>query len=214
MGFKNILAVLALFFAAACVSKDSAQMPGIEPLPMRKRLLVAVTDFKDNTQGAQYFSFLSKSTGDMVYELQRTGCFRIIERQRLKVLLNEHKLNITELVDPATVKKAGKLIGIEAVLLGDLALIREEKNNVAGVVKDTRETIEVILTARLVAIDTGEILAAAKKSVVTHNTFSDIAGGAVKSGQALDTKNLARKALAEFAPVMARQMALQILSRR
>ncbi len=70
--------------------------------------------------------------------------FDFIERQQLEAILQELKLSQTELIDPATAAKVGKLAAAEGVLV--------------GTVVETPQALDVY--ARLVDVETSVILAA------------------------------------------------------
>lgn len=46
--------------------------------------------------------------------------FEVVDRTHLKVLLKEHKLSVTGLIDPQTARKLGKIAGVEALVTGSL----------------------------------------------------------------------------------------------
>lgn len=70
--------------------------------------------------------------------------FDFVERQRLAAILREHKLSQSNLADPATAVKTGKIATAEGI--------------VAGMVTETPTSLEVF--ARFVDVDTGVVLAA------------------------------------------------------
>jgi TolB-like protein len=91
----------------------------------------------------------SSPTGEAVYDafvsaLVRQGRFDLVERVTVEDVLRELKLSASELVDPTTAVKAGRLASAEALL--------------TGTVVETERAVEVI--ARLVDTETSLILAA------------------------------------------------------
>jgi Curli production assembly/transport component CsgG/Glucodextranase, domain B len=70
--------------------------------------------------------------------------FDLVERQQLEVVLRELKLSQTELVDPATAAKVGKLVAAEGILIGS--------------VTETPQALEVFV--RFVDVETAVVLAA------------------------------------------------------
>ena len=61
--------------------------------------------------------------GEMVYDslyhaLVNQKRFRLVERAELDKILQELKLSQTELVDPATAAKVGKIVAAECILVG------------------------------------------------------------------------------------------------
>ena len=70
--------------------------------------------------------------------------FELVERQQLEIVLQELKLSQTELVDPATAAKIGKLVAAEGILI--------------GAVTETPQALEVFV--RLIDVETAVVLAA------------------------------------------------------
>lgn len=50
-----------------------------------------------------------------------TANFRLIARHELSAILKEHNLQMTDLIDPKTVKRIGKITGLDATLTGSYA---------------------------------------------------------------------------------------------
>ena len=102
--------------------------------------VVEVTDVwgRRNTLGA----FLSeKLTGS----LRRTSSFDVVERKSLHRIFDELKLGFTGMVDPASVREAGKILGVEAILV--------------GTVTDLGRSVD--LSVRLIHTETAMVLASA-----------------------------------------------------
>jgi hypothetical protein len=70
--------------------------------------------------------------------------FDFFERQQLEAILREQKLSQTELVDPATAARIGKIIGVEGILMVS--------------VTETPQAVEIF--ARFVDVETSAVLAA------------------------------------------------------
>jgi tetratricopeptide (TPR) repeat protein len=70
--------------------------------------------------------------------------FELVERQQLEIVLQELKLSQTDLVDPATAAKIGKLVAAEGILM--------------GAVSETPQSLEVFV--RLIDVETAIVLAA------------------------------------------------------
>src|SRR5713101_2416494 len=81
------------------------------------RKTVAVVDFTD-LQGnvTELGRFLAEELSvDLVGDAKG---FEVIERTQLKVILQEHKLATTGLIDPQTARKLGQIAGVDALVTG------------------------------------------------------------------------------------------------
>jgi len=100
---------------------------------------IAVVDFSDiNGQILPAGSVISEM---LIGELFRTGRYVIVERKLLSSVLEQHKLNMTGLVDEFTARKVGKLLGVDYI--------------VTGTVIDLGSVLNV--NARTISIETGSI---------------------------------------------------------
>jgi len=104
---------------------------------------IAVLDFTD-VQG-QATSSGAVIAELLIGELFRTGRYEIVERKHLSALLEQHRLNMTGLVDESTARRVGKLLGVDYI--------------VTGTVIDLGTALNV--NARTIAIETGSISAIA-----------------------------------------------------
>jgi TolB-like protein len=120
---------------------------------------IAVVDFTD-LQGrpTELGRFLAE---EFAVALTRTHKgFEIIDRAHLKTILAEHKLAATGLIDPATAKKLGQIIGADALLSGSMTPFSES----------VRIAVKVITT------DTGRIIAADTSDLPKTSTITELLG--------------------------------------
>jgi curli biogenesis system outer membrane secretion channel CsgG len=128
-----------------------------------KKLLVAVVDFKNQTGDTENDSLAKGLAGSFINELQKTKKFRIIERERLESLLTELKLNMSGMVDAENAKQIGKQLGVDALIFGNLSAIKYSQNKQTILIMYTEgQKTEVSLDARIVKVETGEVLATAE----------------------------------------------------
>ncbi len=89
-------------------------------VPEGRTLIIAVSDFPD----------LQKTVSDLgryiaerlVTRLSaRPEKFRVIERSRLDQVLSELRFSYTDLVDPANAERLGKMLGVQAIVVGTLS---------------------------------------------------------------------------------------------
>src|ERR1035441_6732948 len=96
--------------------------------------------------------------------------FEVIDRAHLKTILNEHKLTASGLIDPATAKKLGQIVGADALLTGSITPFSES----------VHVTIKVIVT------DTARIIAAETIDLPKTPTIAELLGnglGTIKDGR-------------------------------
>lgn len=204
---KMILIVLTAVALLFSCSRKTAKSD--ETLPYEKRLLVAVGDIQNKSGIKDFNSLMEGTTGNLIYEMHKTRCFRLVERERLKNLLEENKLGMTGLVDPKNTKQIGKLLGVDAILFVNLASVTyyKDKQNIL-IEQSESHTYEVTLDSRLVTVETGEILAAAKSTVPAwfrENT------GLVNSGGKAEPKELVKLALDEAVQTIVKELTAQIV---
>ncbi len=127
------------------------------------------------------------------------GKLRLVERQRLADIRGELKFQQSEEVDQASVQKVGKLLGARYVLTGKItrfackitetntgwgvgALVGKVTGSglagsVAGSVDIKKVNFSGRLDARLIEVETGEILVTFKDENDTGDTSAKVAGG-------------------------------------
>jgi len=100
---------------------------------------IAVVDFTDiNCQILPAGSVIAEL---LIGELFRTGRYEIVERKLLSTMLEQHKLNMSGLVNESTARKVGRLLGVDYL--------------VTGTVIDLGTALNV--NARTISIETGSI---------------------------------------------------------
>ncbi len=111
-----------------------------QALQLQERLSLSVLPFEQN--GAVSDSSLSFQDR-LIDSLVNQNRFRVVERAKLDVILQEQKLSSTELIDRNTALRLGKLVAAQSIVTG-------------GIV-ESRTGTEIV--ARLVDTETSEILA-------------------------------------------------------
>ena len=83
----------------------------------------------------------------LVTQLVRTGKVQTLERSMLKALMDEHRLGRSGALDPATLRKLGRVLSAEGIVTGSFVTVGRE----------------VVVNARLVNVETGVIIAASER---------------------------------------------------
>jgi len=185
------LAVLLAFAAALAVSPAGAQTA-----PTRK-LRVAVMDFDYATvQSASSALFgtnvdVGKGITDLVItDLVKDGTYSVIERQALDKLLTEQNFSNSNRADPSTAARLGKLAGVDYIIIGAITQFGNETQNRnvggggggwrgygIGGVGHSNSKANVAINARIINVDTGEILAVAEGSGESSRSSTSLLGG-------------------------------------
>ncbi|HTW45622.1 MAG TPA: CsgG/HfaB family protein [Acidobacteriaceae bacterium] len=108
----------------------------------------------------------------LVDDLVKNGMYSVIERQQIDKILTEQNFSNSNRADPASAAKIGKMLGVDAIIVGSVTEFGNETKNVgvggggwnwhgvgAGGFGHHKSKAIVGVTARIVNIDTGEILA-------------------------------------------------------
>lgn len=109
---------------------------------------IAVMYFDNNSisDDHEQLDALSKGLASMmIYEIAKVSQLKVVERDRINFLVDELKLQQSDLVDESTAVKVGKLIGAHTLLMG-------------GFMKYSKDQFRI--DARLVKVETGEIIKA------------------------------------------------------
>ncbi|MBI4727012.1 hypothetical protein HY768_07290 [candidate division TA06 bacterium] len=82
------------------------------------RLSIAVLPFDNRSGNAEITNTVQDKMITSLYSLKR---FKIIERSQIDKVLSEQKLGMTGALDPAKAVKVGKIIGVDAILMGSIS---------------------------------------------------------------------------------------------
>jgi curli biogenesis system outer membrane secretion channel CsgG len=197
MGINGKILLTGLLASTCAMASAQAAAPVV-------RHKVAVLDFgyasvMTNTQavfGTQ--TNIGKGISDMLVDkLTNDGTYRIIERNAIQKVLAEQNFSNSDRVDATSAAKIGKILGVDAIITGDITQFgRDDKNmNLGGAgggwtgyalgkVGNTKSKAVVAITARLVDANTGEVLASttSKGESKRSGGFMDGGGGNWHSG--------------------------------
>jgi curli biogenesis system outer membrane secretion channel CsgG len=189
---RTVVVVLA---AAVCVSSSWAQP--------KKRVAVLNFDYAAVQNDIRAIfggnQDVGKGVADLlVNRLVSDGVYSVIERKALDKILAEQNFSNSERADAATAAKIGRILGVDAIIIGSITQFgRDDKTTnvggsalsgitsrygIGGVGKRNAKAV-VGLTARLISVDTAEILAVATgKGESTRSGVSLLGAGGSSSG--------------------------------
>jgi curli biogenesis system outer membrane secretion channel CsgG len=189
---------LAAFFllAVLCAPLAARAQSTSAPAQARKKR-VAVFDFDYatvRTNTAALFGSdidVGKGVADLlVKNLVTDGTYSVIERKALDKILAEQNFSNSDRANPASAAKLGKLLGVDAIIVGSITQFgNENKNTKIGGAgggfggfgiggfghKDSKANVQ--LDARLVDIDTAEILGVAEGKGESKRSSTSLLGG-------------------------------------
>jgi TolB-like protein len=169
--------LLAILFGSATIEQAQGSLDQrvselsqqiASKMAARQKTTVAVVEFTD-LQGnvTDLGRFLAEELVTRLGDLEK---FRVIERQLLAKIIAEQKLSLTGVVDPASAKQLGKILGVDAI--------------VAGSVTNLAQSVRV--NARLISTETGEVFATASVDIFKDES---VIGLLSASGPSLQTSN-------------------------
>ena len=191
---KKLVSIAAFLLAIlAGIADRPANAQGAAP----RRPRIAVLDFDYGTVQS-YSSAMFGSNVDvgkgiadlLVTDLVKDGSYSIIERKALDKLMTEQNFSNSNRADPTSAAKLGKLLGVDAILIGSITEFGNEtkKTNIGGGggnwggfglggIGHSNSKANVGIDARLVNVDTGEILAVAEGKGQSSRSSTSMLGG-------------------------------------
>lgn len=140
---------------------------------------------------------IGKGISDMLIDrLVNDGTYRVIERNAIDKILNEQNFSNSDRADPNTAAKIGHVLGVDAVIVGDITQFgRDDQNKniggalgkwgsgygLGGVGHHSAKAV-VQITARLIDTNTGEILGSATGEGTSKRSGTNLLGGGAGTG--------------------------------
>ena len=126
----------------------------------------------------------------LVTYLVKDGSYSVIERKALDKIMAEQNFSNSDRANPTSAAKIGKLLGVDAIVVGSITQFGNETKNMnlggaggalggfgLGGFGHKKSKAIVALTARIVDIDTGEILAVAEGKGESQRESTSLLGG-------------------------------------
>ena len=127
--------------------------------------VVAVNEFKNETSAGWWYGGAGRDLADMLTnELQATGNFKMVEREKLAAVLDEQDLADSGRIKKGTGAKIGKLTGAQYIVTGSLSAYEENVQGTGGglsfrgiSVGGKKESAYLAVDLRVIDTTTGEI---------------------------------------------------------
>jgi len=120
-------------------------------IPKIERAKIAILEFEGLTEQEKKDNMGKIVTEIMITSLVKSRAFNIIEREKLSKVLKEFQLTQTGLIDTASAKEIGKILGADAIVTGRVIMLKKRLR----------------LDARIIDVVTGAI-------VVTESTLGNV----------------------------------------
>jgi curli biogenesis system outer membrane secretion channel CsgG len=219
-------AIVTVVLFSALVPAASAQ----------KKKRVAVLNFEYATVQTAVASVfgtnvdVGKGISDLlVQQLVTDAKYSVIERNAIDKILNEQNFSNSDRADPSTAAKIGKILGVDAVIMGSITQFgRDDQNKtygggavvarkfgIGGLQKREAKAV-VAVTARMVDTTTAEILAAVTGTGESTRKGTSMVGAGGGGGNAagggydMTSKNFGETILGEAVHNAVTQMATQL----
>lgn len=184
-------ALVALLAAVGALSPAFAQQQ-----PAKRK--VAVLDFQYATVMSSVQAIfgtqqdIGRGISDLLVDrFLKDGTYRVIERRDINKVLQEQNFSNSDRADANTAAKIGKVLGVDAIVIGDItqfgrddhstgaagsALSRWDKYGVGKVGVHKAKAV-VAVTARLIDVNTAEILASETGKGESQRSGTNLLGG-------------------------------------
>lgn len=117
---------ILLFLSIILSSCASSLLTTQSKFNFQKIQRVALLNFEDFPHAANSGELVSSI---FEKELLKTR-LHLIERRQVEKILKEHAFDLSGVVDPSTAKEIGKLLGVDALILGNITVFTPEKRDV------------------------------------------------------------------------------------
>ena len=191
---KVLLGVLLLLSLSAEVWAQAA--PAATPAKGRKKR-VAVLDFDyatvRTTVAAMFGNDIDVGKGItdlLVTKLVKDGTYSVIERKAMDKILAEQNFSNSDRANPSSAAKLGKLLGVDAIIVGSITQFGNDTKNTKvggaggglggfglGGFSHKKSKAIVQVDARVVNIDTGEILVVSEGKGESSRESTSLLGG-------------------------------------
>lgn len=194
--FLVMCVFLAMRADAQILAANSASSSSAAQAPVRKKR-VAVLDFDYATVQSNSAAIFGSNvdigkgiTDLLVTYLVKDGTYSVLERKAMDKILAEQNFSNSDRANPTTAAKIGKLLGADAIIVGSITQFGNDKKttNVGGAgggfggfglggVGHSKTKAIVGIDARIVDIDTGEILVIGEGKGESSRESTSLTGG-------------------------------------
>jgi curli biogenesis system outer membrane secretion channel CsgG len=183
--------------AQSSAAPAASSAPSTAPAPTARRKRVAIFDFDYATvQSASAAAFgtnvdVGKGISDLlVRHLVQDGTYSVIERKAMDKILGEQNFSNSDRADANSAAKIGRILGVDAIIVGSVTQFGYDNKNTnvggggggwggfgVGGFSHKKSKAVVVVDARLVNIDTAEIMGVADGKGESSRESTSLLGG-------------------------------------
>lgn len=180
--------IIAAVFSMLILMSAAVQAAKIEP-----NAKVAVMDFGTHPHAVTIdINILNAGKAAHEYILQRlveSGKVDVMDRFLVEEKIQEQGLNTTGIIDPDTAQEIGKLLGARYIIYGNVNDVTlSEVGTQVGIGGVTICTVGSHIIARVMDVESGEIISAAKGEGKSKSSFVKVKGGPIATVEIGKTK--------------------------
>jgi curli biogenesis system outer membrane secretion channel CsgG len=183
--------------AQSSAAPAASSAPSTAPAPAGRKKRVAIFDFDYATvQSASAAAFgtnvdVGKGISDLlVRHLVQDGTYSVIERKAMDKILGEQNFSNSDRADANSAAKIGRILGVDAIIVGSVTQFGYDNKNTnvggggggwggfgVGGFSHKKSKAVVVVDARLVNIDTAEIMGVADGKGESSRESTSLLGG-------------------------------------
>jgi curli biogenesis system outer membrane secretion channel CsgG len=183
--------------AQSTAAPAASSAPTAAPSPAGRKKRVAIFDFDYATvQSASAAAFgtnvdVGKGISDLlVRHLVQDGTYSVIERKAMDKILGEQNFSNSDRADANSAAKIGRILGVDAIIVGSVTQFGYDNHNTnvggggggwggfgVGGFSHKKSKAVVVVDARLVNIDTAEIMGVADGKGESSRESTSLLGG-------------------------------------
>lgn len=184
--YRFIIIILVLYFQGCSTTKyivvgneyyqDIYSIDYNSPNYSSERKNISIMEFVNKTAYGK--RRLGSSASDILYnELVKSGKFNVIEREKLKVIIDELTLGASGLLDESQVIELGKLSGSEIIITGSVSQFGSRIEGKDRFFYETKsQIIEAIVDIRLIDVESSNIITAYTGKGLVNKTIRSFMG--------------------------------------
>lgn len=217
----------ALALASALLFLLGGMLPPQAQASAKRRIAILPFEYGAVSSVVGTYDVGKGIVGLLITKLVNDGTYSVVDRQMLDSILKEQNLSVSDRADPATACKIGKILSVDAIVVGTVTQFGYETKSssaslptsyipsipyvggfggLIGTVRTSKSKVKVAVDARIIDINTSEILAA------VHGTGESKRSSAGAFGFDCDSSDFASSIAGEATLQAVEEMGGQLIS--
>ncbi|MBP7795367.1 MAG: hypothetical protein KA059_01165 [Elusimicrobiales bacterium] len=184
---RNLLIAMFAFLVVSCAPSKSVKMDDTTTTKATDEIIgpkrrIGVVEFENKTAYGQ--KRLGQAVSDiLITELVKSNRFVVVDRDKINKIMDEQKFQQQGAVDSQTAVKVGKLLGLEAIVVGAITNfgVRTEGSNYL-LTQTKRQVAEVSVDIRVIDVQSGQIILADSGKGEAKSSKGGVLGMGTKGG--------------------------------